>query len=296
MRPLNNVVYLLSHSLDVTISLTCLSYYYSGLSDQQLHKCFEILQKSDDPSLEYGTWTQADRLYPEKLRSWTAVNLEDDQQCTGILFPALRRNKKAADFFLTSVVFPQECKEFDQKLSSSGWDIPARPGGNQLTTGFSGTNDNRFLLPFSITQRDLPELQHTSGKVLNFVTRHENLRYFCAQDDQGHKLPSLELLKAIMQFDHSVRVIIDVGAQILDMSNFEVASQWMNIVPSADAGLFFDEGDRAMICTKDQKTERLNTSSFLDRMDRCVVYLDEAHTRGKLGRSSWVSEQSRLTI
>ena len=67
---------------------------------------------------------------------------------------------------MANVVFPREGKEFDQKLSTSGWDIPLN-GGQHLTTGFSGTNDNRFLLPSSISQYDLPELQHTSGKVLS---------------------------------------------------------------------------------------------------------------------------------
>lgn len=265
---------------DVMIALTCLSYYYDGLNDSQLRSCLNILQKADDPTLEYGTWVQIDPSFPEGLRYWNAVNLEDQQQCNVRLFPALKYNKKVADFFLTNVVFPKEGKEFDQKLSTSGWDIPARPGSEKVTTGFSGTNDNRFLLPSLISQHDLVELQHTSGKVLEIVSRPENLSYHCAKDEAGAQLTSEGLLKFIRAVDLKVRVLIDVGAQILDLSNGQVIAQWLFIVPEAEAGVYFDENDYAMVLTKAGKRERLANSSFSKQMDRCLIYLDDVHTRG----------------
>ncbi|KAL9011241.1 MAG: hypothetical protein Q9173_003899 [Seirophora scorigena] len=264
---------------DVTIALTCLSYYYSGLSDLQIRICLEILQKADDPTAEYDSWTHV-KFFPEPLRHWNAVNLEDQQQCENVLYPALRYSKKVADFFLTHVVFPKEGKEFDQKLSTSGWDIPARSTSGKVTTGFSGTNDNRFLLPLTIEQRDPPELLHTSGKVLEFVTRPENLGYACARDDKGAHLSSEQLLQFVQTSDSSIRVLIDVGAQILDLSNDQVIGQWLPLVPDVDAGIYFDENDYAMVLTRMGKREKLATSSFSNRMDRCIVYLDDVHTRG----------------
>ena len=172
---------------DVSIALTCLTYYYSGLTDPQIRKCFELLQKSDDPSQEYSTWTSRCTQMPESLRTWGAVNLEDDSQCHNELFPALRFNKRIADYYLDAVVFPLEGKEFDEKLSTSGWDIPSCRGTEYITTGFSGTNDNRFLVPLTVLQQDLPELHHTSGKVLNYVTRPENLKYYYARDERVSK-------------------------------------------------------------------------------------------------------------
>ncbi|KAL8861603.1 MAG: hypothetical protein Q9178_002128 [Gyalolechia marmorata] len=279
---------------DVALALTCLSYYYTGLTNDQLRASLEILHKADDPSLEYGTWTIEDPSFPKPLRYWNAINLEDHRQCNEILFPALRFNKKVADFFMTNVVFPKEGKEFDQKLSTSGWDIPARPCSKQITTGFSGTNDNRFLLPSSISQRDLPELQHTSGKVLEFLSRPENLSYTCAKDSKGCQLSSPGLLDCIMRVNSSVRVLIDVGAQILDLSNDEVIARWLVLEPNADAGVFFSADDHAMVLTRDGKTEALTTSSFVNRMDRCVVYLDDVHTRDLNGWNviEWALGQS----
>ncbi|KAL8731663.1 MAG: hypothetical protein Q9166_003242 [cf. Caloplaca sp. 2 TL-2023] len=265
---------------DVWIALTCLSYYYAGLKNDQIRLCLEILQKADDPSAEFGTWTKADKFFPRYLVHWNAVNLEDHQQCEEQLFPALRLNKKVADFYLSNVVFPKEGKEFDQKLSTSGWDIPARLQSIHVTTGFSGTNDNRFLLPSSILQRDLPELKHTSGKVLEFLSRPENLSYHCAKDSLGAQLSSEGLLQVIMSSDPSIRVLIDVGAQILDLSNEQVIARWLVLVHDADAGVYFDENDYAIVLTKAGKKEKLAASSFLNQMDRCIVYLDDVHTRG----------------
>ena len=265
---------------DVAIALTCLSYYYTGLSKLQIRQCFQLLSKADDPSLEYRAWISRCPNTPSHLRDWSAVNLEDDQQYNNELFPVLRYCKKIADYFLANVVFPKEAKEFDEKLSTSGWDVPARVGGPHLTTGFSGTNDNRFLLPLSIKQQDLSNLQHTSGKVLDYVVRPDNLDYFCAKDSAGRQMSTEALLGYITEVEPNVRVLIDVGAQVLDVTNMSLIRNWMTMIPNVDAGIFFDKDDSVMVLTRDNKLETLTASSFQARMDRCLVYLDEVHTRG----------------
>ena len=263
---------------DVAIALICLSYYYSGLSDLQIRTSLTLLQRSDDPSLEYSSWiSQCDNM-PHYLLSWSAVNLEDDRQFYEELFPNLRFGKKVADYYMTNVVFPKEGKEFEEKLSTSGWDIISC--GPQVTTGFSGTNDNRFVLPLSISQQDLPELKQTSGMVLDFVLREENLTYHCMRDARGRQMSTKRLIRYITELDSNIQVIIDVGAQILDTSNCDFVKAWLGQNLKFDAGIFFDEDDTVMVISRDSRLEKLSTSSFQNRMDRCVVYLDEVHTRG----------------
>ena len=263
---------------DVAVALTCLSYYYSGLSDPQIRTSLELLQKSDDPSVEYSSWIKRCAQLPAHLHNWHSVNLEDDKQCYNEIFPALRYSKKLADFFMSRVVFPKEGKEFDEKLSTSGWDLVSTEA--HFTTGFSGTNDNRFALPLSIAQKDLQELQHTSGKVLDYVLRKENLLYRCARDERGRQLSAEALISYFHNIDSTIRVLIDVGAQILDTPNEDFVKAWMDVAPDVDAGIFFDEDDNVMVLSRDFKLEKLAVSSFQDRLDRCVVYLDEVHTRG----------------
>ena len=265
---------------DVAIALTCLTYYYSGLTDTQIRSCLELLQKSDDPTAEYATWVSGCTSLPVHLRNWSAINLEDDNQCHEEVFPAIRFSKKLADYFLNSFVFPQEGKQFDEKLSTSGWDIPSRPGAENISTGFSGTNDNRFLLPLTISQQDMPDLHHTSGKVLDYVTRPENRCYYFARDKNGQQMSAENLLRYISNVEPEIRVLIDVGAQVLDKCNQDVVKDWMQLIPDVDAGVYFDEEDNIMVLPRNLEAESLVTSSFQGRMDRCVVYLDEVHTRG----------------
>ena len=45
---------------DVALILTHLSYYFSGLNDQQLLECFDCLSKENDPALIYDQWISSD--------------------------------------------------------------------------------------------------------------------------------------------------------------------------------------------------------------------------------------------
>ena len=108
---------------DVAIVLTCLSYYHGGLSDEQLYITFEKLILSDYAQEEYKRWVRDAPELPSAFRHLTRINLSDPTQCSQMVFPLLRLAKGAIDFYMSSVVFPKEMKEFPHKLSSSGWDI-----------------------------------------------------------------------------------------------------------------------------------------------------------------------------
>ena len=108
---------------DIAIILTCLSYYYGGLSEEQLRLSFEILLKQDDPTLDYDLWVQHCPAVPEELRTLSGVNIKSSEQWKEFLLPLFKRNRATVDFYLSSVVFPKEAKEFPSKLSCSGWDL-----------------------------------------------------------------------------------------------------------------------------------------------------------------------------
>lgn len=263
---------------DVAIILTCLSYYYAGLTDSQLRTCFQLLDKTTDPSLEYDRWQEHSEL-PSELGDFSGVNLDDSNQWDDLLLPHLRQNKSVVDFFLARVVFPKEGKGFLHKLSTSAWDLPADPTYSR-TTGFSGTNDNRLLLPLNIQQEDLDELKHTSAMVLNTLLRDENREYVCASDENGQRRSVGQLLQLLVLKQPAIRVLLDVGAQVLEIDNQNVVKEWLHLASDAKAGVFFDASDELMVLDREEKLERLIASSFRERLGECVVYLDEAHTRG----------------
>ena len=110
---------------DTTIILTCLSYYYAGLSEEQLRFSFETLLHEDDPSTEYALWVReydCDSI-PDSLQKLGEINLKPSEQWDNVVFPLFNRNQEAINFYLSRVVFPREAKEFPWKLSGSSWDL-----------------------------------------------------------------------------------------------------------------------------------------------------------------------------
>lgn len=255
---------------DVAITLTCLSYYMTGLTDAQLSICFQMLYKSTDPSDEYRRWGQCS-CRPKCFGNLKGVNLEDMEIVKKDLFPHLRYDKATIDFFLSNAVFPKDCKEYPWKLTTSAWDIPSYRG---ITTGFSGTNDNRYLLPLSVIQNDLPSLSHTTAMVLSYILRPEN-SYQCVQNDNNQSLSVEDLLSSLARQKPAINVLIDVGAQVLELGNKEVATIWLSKMPDAEAAVYFDENDKQLVISRDGHVESLAVSRYQDRMDRCVVYMDE---------------------
>ncbi len=287
---------------DVAILLTCLSFYYSGLEEVQFEQVLRHVLKSDDPALEYDRWVLDANTLPGSVRTWAAVNVDDEIQRRD-LWDHLRYNMVVIDCFLNHFVFPYHAKTFERKLVSSAWDIPLPPSYkfpptrdsskaqrplegvkevvkslSSITTGFSGTNDNRTLLPLNIEQRDLTGLAHTNAEVLTYLLQPRNRHYHLAADFQGRRLTEYQFLKSIHRL--GIRMLLDAGAQILELDNESLVRTWLTIDCKADAAVFFDKEDKARILYKDGRSVPLVASHFNDNLGACLVYLDEAHTRG----------------
>ncbi|KAJ7609703.1 hypothetical protein FB45DRAFT_876332 [Roridomyces roridus] len=259
---------------DVAIILTCLSYYYGGLTDKQFDLCLELLLKLDNPALEYELWVKKDDQIPTALREVIGINPQDMDQRRNVLTPLFRRNLAVVNFYLRSVVFPKEAKQFPHKLSTSAWDLAERK--KHLTTGFSGTNDNQYLLPTSITQRDPLNQLSTAAKVLSYLLQPESKPYCCL----GTGCSTQQFMNFLVKQTPEIRVLLDVGAQMLEMQNRELAEYWLSISPRIKAVVYFDSGDNLMVLGRDGSSEPLISSSFADRLEDCAVYLDDVHTRG----------------
>ena len=265
---------------DTTIILTCLSYYYGGLSDEQLGVAFEKLLLSDHAQEEYECWVLDAPELPSASCQLSGVNLSDSGHCTRAVFPYLRFAKGVIDFYLSHIVFPKEMKEFPHKLSSSGWDLARTK--TFPTTGFSGTNDSKYILPLSISQRDLRPQLPTNAKVLDCLLRPENSFKHLMLDSGLESLNAESLLQIVISSDPPVRVILDVGAQVLEWKNDEIAREWLLRVPASDAQavVYFDNHNNLAVLNRHGNTESLMISPFAKQMDLCLIYLDEAHTRG----------------
>lgn len=275
----------------LALILTHLSYYSSGLTDAQLDDCFSRLLRLDSRAAEaeYLLWIQAldgDPLAPStanvavpaSVRSLGGVNLSDYSQRL-VLFPLLRRNMATIDFFLNKAVFPVEAKVFPGRLSASAWDL-CRPVGSPVV-GFSGTNETALLLPPSIAQRDLPDLQHTSGMVVAALLMPENQRYTAMPPCASGR----DILQRICEESRPtrvLRVLLDVGALMKGLDNAGVAAAWLELTSpdDIDAAIYFDTSNLCVAVDRSGLVTALAVSPFCHRMGRCVTYLDESHTRG----------------
>ncbi|OBT40138.1 hypothetical protein VE00_09962 [Pseudogymnoascus sp. WSF 3629] len=265
---------------DAAIVLTCLSYYYGGLSDQQIHASFEALLQSDCAMEEYARWVKDAPGLPVAFRVVSGVNLSNVEQCRRDVFGPLRSAKSIIDFYMANIVFPKEMKEFPNKLSSSGWDIAQEKA--HPTTGFSGTNDSRYILPLSIAQCELLPQLPTNAKVLGCLLRPENSFVDIRQISDTGVLDAESLVQMALSLEHPVRVILDVGAQVLELQNEEMVRKWLFLVPdsTAQAAIFFDRHNELCVLSRDGTVELFLTSPFAKQMDKCIVFLGGANLIG----------------
>ncbi|KAG9079442.1 hypothetical protein FS749_008532 [Ceratobasidium sp. UAMH 11750] len=263
---------------DVAVVLTCLSYYNQGLSNDQLNTCFELLYKLDNPALEYEQWARRNETTPVNLRQLSGVNLKDQEQFIGEIVPAFACNSAVVNFYLSSVVFPKEAKQFPHKLSTSGWDLAEVK--THVTTGFSGTNDNRYLLPTSIAQSDPVKQSSTNALVLSYLLRPENDHYLCIRGANGDTCSAKEFLNSLVKQEPEIRVLLDVGAQMLELKNDELVKYWLDLRPDVAAAVYFDDKNELVILPQNGSPMPFSSSPLAQQMDKCVVYLDDGHTRG----------------
>ncbi|KAG9102907.1 hypothetical protein FRC06_000826 [Ceratobasidium sp. 370] len=263
---------------DLAIVLTCLSYYNQGLTHGQLSTCFELLYKLDNPALEYELWVRHNTTTPQNLHQLSGVNLKDQEQFVEELVPAFARNSAVVNFFLSSAVFPKELKQFPHKLPTSAWDLAEVK--THVTTGFSGTSDNRYLLPTSIAYSDPVKQSPTNTLVLTYLLQPENNYYLCTRGVNGDTCSTKEFLNLLVKQDPEIRVLLDVGAQMLELKNDELVKYWLELRPDVAAAVYFNEDDERVILPQNGSPVPFLSSPFAQQMEKCVVYLDDGHTRG----------------
>ncbi|CAI6290147.1 unnamed protein product [Periconia digitata] len=261
---------------EVVITLTLLSYYYGGLSDNELFDAFAHVIRSDQSSIHYNEWVRtASPKLPDAFKQLSGISIKDKTMCIEKVFPKMRYSKAAIDYYLAHFIFPKEMKEFPHNMSASGWDIGVKK--THPTTGFSGTNDTSGMLPLSVRQLDVPSQTHTNALVLGYLLQDEtSVEMIYPSVNRSN---AENLLQIVDGMQPQVRVILDVGALILEMDNLQVAKAWLTLNQNSEAVIFF-HGEALSVLDRSDRIEAFQTSPFAKQLDRCLVYLDESHTRG----------------
>ena len=263
---------------DLALFLTLLSYYQSGLSSDRLEQTFQLMNSlhPHEASVEYAVWVQhllqCGVEVDKSIRTFAGVNFSDRLQRERLVYPLMKMNRRCIDFYLNSMVFPVESKQFEMKLVATPQDLFSKP---RPSAGFSGTNGMQSVYPQPLKQNDLPELQGTDGEVLSYFMLPENQAYQkldpCAN--------AASIIQIVTKLD-KVRVMLDVGALILE-DNAKFAFDWLqNSSEDIEAAVYLTENDLEFVVTRSGARQLLKLSPYKDLLGRCICFLDDIHTRG----------------
>lgn len=248
-------------------------FHLTGLTVNQLHQLFSILEKERNPVDIYEKWTRKVPQLNPSIQSYTSINLDDPNQRDNHLFPLLKFNMYAIDFWLDKMVYPHESKIFEQKLMCTTWDLVSDHLQHSVT-GFSGTNDTKDILPMPIAQNDLAELENTNENMRKVLLRRENQSY----DSLPANVSGIQILRWLMC--KKIPVLLDSGALMLELTNKDVAVEWLKLMPEYEAAVYFDAQDVLQTIDRSGVINEFDSSIYRENLNRCLVYLDDVHTRG----------------
>ena len=84
--------------------LTCLSYYYTELCNDNLFLALKHLVRSGQANIEYQSWIQDAPDLSPTYQHLGGINLEDCHHCVKHIFSDLCFSKCAIDYFLSHIV------------------------------------------------------------------------------------------------------------------------------------------------------------------------------------------------
>ncbi|KJZ71036.1 hypothetical protein HIM_09563 [Hirsutella minnesotensis 3608] len=263
-------------NIEVSTILTLVSYYRKGLSDEDLFNTLDQLARSDlEGEAEYESWVEQASKIPEQYRRLSELDLENKQRLITELFPHLKYLMRAVNYFVGRVVL-QDVRRFPNQLSASSPELVRQK--KQPLTGFSGTKESNLLLPLGVEHIELEEQNHADAEVLGRLLHGDNI--VVEHSSQGSEDSAEAYLKSITSLESPIQVVLDVGAQIL-WTNVEFAQAWLRLSPSEkEAVVFFDDDDELCVIDRQGHIAHLRASSYAQQLGVCLVYLDEAHTRG----------------
>lgn len=224
----------------------------------------------------YENWIQSisPELKDASIETYSRVNLDDAYQFDNLLFPLLRYNMHVIDFWLSKVVFSHEAKSFEKKLMCTAWDLVSERYDHRCT-GFSGTNDTENVLPMTVAQNDLDKLKNTNEEMEKILLQPENQTYESLPANVSGK----EILTKLTR--SGIRVLLDSGALMLELTNEEVAIGWLNEAEhEIHAAVYFDSQDILQTIDRNGIITEFDCSVYRENLSDCVVYLDDVHTRG----------------
>jgi hypothetical protein len=204
---------------DISILFTILAFYYKGLEMSEFHQA--ILQflrlGSSAKDAKFREWMldiSKSEITNEELETFVnyrKIDISNNMQ-QQYMFKYLKRNMNLIHLYLNRNIFPEGTRQYPEKHFGTSWDLV----DSKRVNGFSGTNDNKKLLPLQVTQLEpkISSLLGTNGRVLQLLFENSSLLQI---NNDGWKC----LLDAVA--NSGVHALIDTGSLLGGASNANVA-------------------------------------------------------------------------
>lgn len=287
---------------DIALSFTTLSYLHEGLTPEQLREAMTSLGLLG-PSAQneiYSRWINSIRknVAPEDLQkfdSFLKVDVNNRLQFE-LVYSKLRLCMDVIFFWLNNHVFPTETFQFLENLASNAWNLV----DSGPVMGFSGTDDNRFLLPRFVEQV-VPEeasLRATKGEMIDKILKSTKKVHLIGSGQGGQQWTNI--LKECV--DLGTDALIDVAGLMAGSSNFDVAERAARMMKKEFRGIVYFDSDSKQWNVYNRQTnytEPLKRSYMKEA--ECFVYYDESRCRGsdmklKSNAVALVTLEPRLTM
>lgn len=216
---------------DCALVYTQLAYYSQGIPESAFLQALDTLLKMGQSAQNsfYSKWflLSCNRMIELKRKSFIEVKklgLLNTYRTNPMCVQTLP-NCEVIDFWLEYCIFPDETIQYDSRLVATAWNLC---DSNHGLIGFSETNDNSPLLPLAIKELNPDDFLHaTNGMMLELIIKNPIYHDFALLPQTSKNAWQLVLDKVLLDNFHA---IIDAGALMAGISNFEVAKYLMNHV------------------------------------------------------------------
>ena len=284
---------------DVQLGFTILSYFYKGLTQDQVklvleHQFKQVFERQD----QFLKWRETSR-NPHPFTDWKMVNLQDPSHIAQ-LTDSLSHHPDVITHYLRHKVF-SEHKEFTKKIGSDGARLSQLP-----FVGFSGTSTQ--ALPLGVVT-ELPIEESSKDQFL--ATDAQTLALFAdptviTVSPVHFNGNSEELLThLIMTCDQSdtMRAFLDPGAIVTGLTNQQVACELLKKCQSRalkikyEGVIYFDDKtDEVMVARRHGRGEIcIPYASSKISPEKLLTYFNDIKTRGT-DRKLPINSAAVLTI
>lgn len=288
---------------DVAIAYTNLSYLHLGLTRSQFRMALELLDlKGLSAKLEtYTLWIENVREDVPTVELYQFDKYEkvdpSNQTQFELMHRRLNRCMEVVFFWLNEAAFPVDTMQYPQRRISSAFNV----ADSKYVIGFSGTDDNRFLMPFKVQQiqHSDEELRATNGKMIDLVLS-------CTKT--VHQFPSDQATfwKTVLDscFDLKVQALIDAGGMMAGCNVDSVVSYVATKLKGGESALkgfiYFSTSKECWEVFEVSSGRIYSTERSTLKACDCFVFFDESRCRGtdlilQRDSSALVTMDKRLT-